>query len=271
MKLLKTLYSFYLLSSLHVSFAVWALYKVSFIYFNSTENLYLDGLVFTSSVVGYNVIKYGSMFLKNKTLVSKEIIFITFSSLLIGIWCFFYTHLLTQVVFILSFILVILYIIPNPSSKINLRNSNGVKIFLVAFSWTLVSYVSLTSQMNILEFNQNVILGIQRFIFVLVATIPFEIRDINIDDSELGTLPQRFGVFKSKLLGILLLTLNTCLLYFVIEINLIFKIIEFFIYLVLGYALLISSTNKPLSFTRFWVEGIPIIWIFTLLILNQIF
>ena len=152
-----------------------------------------------------------------------------------------------------------------------MRNSNGVKIFLVAFSWTLVSYVSLSSQMNILEFNQNVILGIQRFIFVLVATIPFEIRDINIDDSELGTLPQRFGVFKSKLLGILLLTLNTCLLYFVIEINLIFKIIEFFIYLVLGYALLISSTNKPLSFTRFWVEGIPIIWIFTLLILNQIF
>ena len=271
MKLFKFFFEFYLSSSLHVSFSVWALYKVSFIYSNSTENLYLDGLVIASSIVGYNLIKYGSIFLKNKLSISKSIIFVTFVSFFIGVWCFFNIHLSTQFIFILTLTLVILYLIPIPSSNKNLRNTYGVKIFLVAFSWTLVSHFSLSVHINISEFDQNIIMAIQRFIFVLVATIPFEIRDINKDKSGLGTLPQRFGVFKSKLLGISLLLVNTYLLYSVLEINMIFKIIESFIYLILSYGLLVSSANKNLNFTRFWIEGIPIFWIFILLILNQLF
>lgn len=271
MKLFKFFFEFYLSSSLHVSFSVWALYKVSFIYSNSTENLYLDGLIITSSIVGYNLIKYGSIYLKNNLSISKSITFITFLSFLVGVWCFFNIHLLTQFIFIISFILVILYVIPNPSSNKNLRNSYGVKIFLVAFAWTLVSHFSLSVHMNITEFDQNIIIAIQRFIFVLVATIPFEIRDSKTDESGLGTLPQRFGIFKSKLFGLSLLIINTYLLYYILEINMIFKIIESFIYLILSYGLLVSSSNKTLNFTRFWIEGIPIFWIFILLLLNRLF
>jgi len=105
----------------------------------------------------------------------------------------------------------------------------------------------------------------------LVATIPFEIRDSKTDESGLGTLPQRFGIFKSKLFGLSLLIINTYLLYYILEINMIFKIIESFIYLILSYGLLVSSSNKTLNFTRFWIEGIPIFWIFILLILNRLF
>ena len=271
MKLFKRLFEFYLLSSLHVSFAVWALYKVSFVYSDSIGSLYIDGLVVTSSVVGYNLIKYGQIFYNKKLLISKSIVFITFLSFLIGLWCFFNVHLLTQVIFIITFILVIFYLIPNPSSNKNLRNSYGIKIFLVAFSWTLVSHLSLISNLSYSKFDQNIIITIQRFIFVLVATIPFEIRDINVDKSQLGTLPQRFGIFKSKLLGIVLLILNTYLLFFILDINIKFKIIEFFIYLILGYLLVVSSINKGLNFTRFWIEGIPIVWIFILSTLSQIF
>ena len=65
MKILKSLFEFYLKSSLHVSFAVWALYKISFINFNSTEMPYLDWLVFTYSIVGYNIIKFVLIFFKN--------------------------------------------------------------------------------------------------------------------------------------------------------------------------------------------------------------
>ena len=247
------------------------MYKVSFIYSNSTENLYLDGLIITSSIVGYNLIKYGSIYLKNNLSISKSITFITFLSFLVGVWCFFNIHLLTQFIFIISFILVILYVIPNPSSNKNLRNSYGVKIFLVAFAWTLVSHFSLSVHMNITEFDQNIIIAIQRFIFVLVATIPFEIRDIKIDKNDLGTLPQRFGIFKSKILGLLLLILNTCLFYFIIDFHFIFMLLEVFIYFILGFFLLISNANQPLNFTRFWIEGIPVFWIFILSILNQLF
>jgi len=271
MRVFKTLFEFYLQSSLHVSFAVWALYKISFIYLNSTETPYLDWLVFTSSIVGYNKIKYGSNFFINPKFISKEITSITFLAFIIGFWCFYHLDLLTQTIFMMSFIVVVFYAIPNPSSNKNLRNSNGIKIFLVAFSWTLVSYAALINQMNILDTNQYIIMGIQRFIFVLVATIPFEIRDISIDKNDLGTLPQRFGIFKSKLLGLSLLMLNTCLLYFIDDINFLYKILEFLIYLVLGYGLFITTINKPLNFTRFWIEGIPIFWLFVLLLLNQLF
>ena len=271
MKILKSLFEFYLKSSLHVSFAVWALYKISFISLNSTEMPYLDWLVFASSIVGYNIIKFGSIFIKNKKLISKSIILVTFFALAVGLWCFFYLDFLTQSVFILCFILVILYIIPNPSLNKNLRNLNGVKIFLVAFSWTLVSYVSLINRMSTFEISLCIIFGVQRFIFVLVATIPFEIRDIKIDKNDLGTLPQRFGIFKSKILGLLLLILNTCLFYFIIDFHFIFILLELFMYFILGFFLLISNANQPLNFTRFWIEGIPVFWIFILSILNQLF
>ena len=271
MRFFKAVFDFYLISSLHVSFAVWALYKVSHIYYESSENPYLDGLVVTSTIVGYNLIKYGSIFLINKKLISKGIIFITFLSFIVGLKCFFHLDLLTQLVFILSFMLVTLYLTPNPSLNTNMRNVNGVKIFLVSLTWTLVSYVSLIGQMKSVELNQNILMGIQRFVYVFVATIPFEIRDMKIDSSDLGTLPQRFGIFKSKIIAISLLIINMFILYFTVEINFIFKIIELFIYSILFYSIVITSTSKPLNFTRFWIEGIPIIWIFILLAINQIF
>ena len=271
MRFFKAVFDFYLISSLHVSFAVWALYKVSSIYYESSENPYLEGLVITSTIVGYNLIKYGSIFLINKKLISKQIIFITFLSFIVGLKCFFHLDLLTQLVFILSFMLVTLYLIPNPSLNTNMRNVNGIKIFLVSLTWTLVSYVSLIGQMKSVELNQNILMGIQRFVYVFVATIPFEIRDMKIDSSDLGTLPQRFGIFKSKIIAISLLIINMLILYFAVEINFTFKIIELFIYSILFYSIVITSTSKPLNFTRFWIEGIPIIWIFILLAINQIF
>ena len=36
---------------------------------------------------------------------------------------------------------------------------------------------------------------------VFVLTLPFEIRDLQYDDSTLETLPQRVGVKKTKIIG----------------------------------------------------------------------
>ncbi|MDG2371511.1 MAG: hypothetical protein P8L83_02750 [Flavobacteriaceae bacterium] len=271
MKIVKSLFEFYLQSSLHVSFAVWALYKISFIYIDSSDVPYLDCLIVTSSIVGYNKIKYGSIFLKNRKLISNEIILISFLAFVVGFWCFIQVDLLIKSIFIICFAVVVLYVIPNPSSNKSLRNTNGIKIFLVAFSWTLVSYLSLINEMNAHNFFHYLVMGIQRFIFVVVATIPFEIRDINFDKSELGTLPQKFGIFKSKLFGFLLLTLNSFFLYFIEDINFYYKIIEFIIYLILAYTLFKTTKNKSLNYTRFWIEGIPVFWLFNLLLLSQLF
>jgi hypothetical protein len=114
------------------------------------------------------------------------------------------------------------------------------------------------------------IFGIQRFIFVFVLIIPFDIRDAKTDKIELKTIPQVLGIFKSKLLGISLLIFNTTIFYFTDNISLELIIVEVFMYLILSYALMISNSKKNLNFTRFWVEGIPIIWFLILFILRQI-
>ncbi|MAH82314.1 MAG: hypothetical protein CMC21_03575 [Flavobacteriaceae bacterium] len=271
MKILKSIFEFYLHSSIHVSIAVWSLYKISFIYLNSPYIQYLDCLVITSTIVGYNKIKFGSIFLKNKKLVSNEIKVISVLAFLIGFWCFIKVNLLIKIIFLLSFIVVFIYTIPNPYSKKNMRNTNGIKIFLVAFSWTLVTYFSLFNEMKNENFLQYFILGLQRFIFVLVATIPFEIRDINLDENELMTIPQKFGIFKSKLIGVFLLGINSLFFLGVENINIYYITLELFVYAILAYALVKVTKYKKLNYTRFWVEGIPIFWVFNLFILSQLF
>ena len=114
------------------------------------------------------------------------------------------------------------------------------------------------------------IFGIQRFIFVFVLIIPFDIRDTKTDKIELKTIPQALGIFKSKLLGISLLIFNATIFYFTDNISFELIIVEVFMYLILSYALMISNSKKNLNFTRFWVEGIPIIWFLILFILRQI-
>jgi len=271
MKILKSIFEYYLHSSIHVSIAVWSLYKISFIYFNSPYIQYLDCLVITYSIVGYNKIKFGSIFLKNKKLVSNEIKVTSVLAFLIGFWCFIKIDLLIKIIFLLSFIVVLIYSIPNPFSKKNMRNTNGIKIFLVAFSWTLVTYFSLLNEMKDENFIQYFIMGLQRFIFVLVATIPFEIRDINLDENELRTIPQKFGIFKSKIIGVSLLIINSLFFFKIENINIYYIILELFIYSTLAYALVNVTKYKTLNYTRFWVEGIPIFWVFNLFLLSQLF
>ena len=264
----KCFFEFYLRSSLHVSISVWSLYKISFYYINSYENYYLDWLVFSSSVVGYNTIKYGPILIKCKKSISKGILIVSFLGFISGVFCFLHIDLLTQIIFLLCFILVFFYSTPSFFKNFDLRSYGGLKIFIVAFVWTLITYLSLISNMNFIYEFSYIIFGIQRFIFVFVLTIPFDIRDTKTDKIELKTIPQILGIFKSKLLGISLLITNTTIFYFTDKISLILILVEVFIYIILSIILVISNSKKHLNFTRFWVEGIPIIWFIILFILK---
>jgi hypothetical protein len=76
----KDLFELYLKASLHVSISVWSLYKITFFYLNSPQNYCLDWLVFSSSIVAYNLIKYTPVFIQNKKNISASILILTFFS-----------------------------------------------------------------------------------------------------------------------------------------------------------------------------------------------
>ena len=113
--------------------------------------------------------------------------------------------------------------------------------------------------------------GVQRFLVILVLMIPFEIRDLSSDFPELKTLPQRFGVFRTRIIGVsmaLLFYAGTFLKDAVTSIEWVSKGL-----LLLVLALLMVGTPEKQTryFASFWVEAVPIFWIGTLWLLSNFF
>ena len=90
--------------------------------------------------------------------------------------------------------------------------------------------------------------------------IPFEIRDLPYDSSALETIPQRFGVLRSKIFGIFLLLLILGLEIFKDEISsaYILSLLIFFPLIIL--VLWGSKKHQGRYFASFWVEAMPIVW-----------
>ena len=98
------------------------------------------------------------------------------------------------------------YYLPLISYK-SLRHVPFLKIFLIAFCWTL-STVTLPAlvQGHSLLAPDTWLLTIERFLFIFAITVPFDIRDIQEDaGNKLQTLPMLVGVRNALILsGVLL-------------------------------------------------------------------
>lgn len=125
------------------------------------------------------------------------------------------------------------YVIPVVSSKgslVGFRDVPGLKIFLIALTWsgaTVLLPVLTQGSFSDILLNGVPLLFVEKFIFILAITIPFDIRDLVYDEPQKSTIPQLIGVSKamrlSKGLIILAMSLNVllCFLGFITPINLI--------------------------------------------------
>ena len=96
-------------------------------------------------------------------------------------------------------------------------------------------------------------------LFVVILTIPFDIRDLRFDHKKLQTLPQILGVERAKKFGFVLLALTMFLEFFITP-NSGFKtayLVVFFILLILLQRAKIKQTKY---YASFWVEAVPVIW-----------
>jgi len=102
--------------------------------------------------------------------------------------------------------------------KIGLRNLPGIKLFLIAFVWSvscvLLPIVELENKYGIsVSLGETLLLIAKRFLFICAITIPFDIRDLFQDKRhELKTIPVMLGekkawIFCQALLGAYLLLL----------------------------------------------------------------
>jgi len=193
---------------MHVSLAVVCIQVLTFFKFDITLNYSLLFFTFLSTLVAYNFIKYFELSLAKDILYSKSLKLIYSITIVSFISCIFIIPVLSKLELITIFIissLTVLYILPINSlnkKKKNLRNTGGIKIFIVAATWSL-----LTVLLPIIDFFDKIdviemIYFIQIFIYVFVAIIPFDIRDLNLDIKNLNTVPQNIGFKGLRILGL---------------------------------------------------------------------
>ena len=272
MNKLKQFLNFYIQSSLHVaisaiSFSFLSCYRANF---NISTTLLL--FIFSSTVLGYNFIKFFGRSKLKSNYGAEMILKIKILSIL----CFFVLLItiyklsveLIIIVFLLSF--VILFYDSPINNFAGLRSIKGFNIYIISFVWSVTTVTLPILEANLQFELSQVKLFIERFIFVFVLMLPFEIRDMSKDDNKLSTIPQKIGIRSTKFVGYFALLVVFIFNLFFITYSQADLIALILTILLATIALFKSDTNNSIYFTTLWVEAIPIFWLFVLITLNNL-
>lgn len=263
--LLISLFDLYIKGSLHVSLAVTAFSYITVLLYRLNVPAALYIFIFTATVLSYNFTKYLVLFENKTVLVRGRLKFIAVITVFALAGMVISLVLLDIHVLLFSLLpglLTAAYALPVFQKGTNLRQVFGIKLLIIGTVWALVT-VGLPFIAHFganQDFSIMIVEGLQRLLFVMVITLPFDIRDVQADSRRLGTIPQIFGIKKTKLIGSGIL-----LSVFLIEIfqSPVFTY-SFWIFLlvlcVTGILVWKSMVVQPKYFASFWVEGIPVAW-----------
>lgn len=269
MKWIVKIFNFYLNSSIHVSLAVVALQLVTYLTLDISWDKNLLLFTFFATITGYNFIKYSQLAKLHHLSLTESLRIIQIFSL--GSFCamlYFLSKLNFDVLLacLVLGLITVLYALPVFSRKRTLRSLQGVKIYVIAIVWAGVVVLLPVFQNRLSIGWDELVMTVQRFLFVLAITIPFDIRDLRYDDAAIGTLPARLGVRKAKALGIVVLVLFVLLEVLKDKITTEIIISSIVISIFSGLLLLFSNEKQSKYFASFWVEGLPIVWTALLLL-----
>lgn len=263
MQVLRRIFEFYLDTSIHVAFSILALIHVTCLTLNISVDAHLCWFLFFGSIACYNFVKYGveaEKYILVADMHQKHIQWTSFVALGFAVYHGYFLSI--QVYFIIAGVVALtgLYAIPVLPHLKNLRSLGGLKIFVVALVWagsTVILPVIAAGQYITWDVRVETL---QRFLLVLILLVPFEIRDLVYDSPELRTLPQRFGISGTKIIGacaILPFFLLTLLKDTVGPTALMANAI---LSLVLGILICTTKRNQNRYFSSFLVEAVPILW-----------
>jgi len=266
MKSIRQVFDFYLNGSMHVAFAVLSLVLMTNHMFQNPFDLPMAGFAFFGTVFGYNFIKYETFFRNNKPIWAelRAIAVLSICSLLASAYFFFYLERITQITAIIFFGLTFLYTVPVFSKKQNIRNWSGVKIYIVAICWSGVTTLLPLMNAGTAVFSDVILKCCQRFLLVIILILIFEIIDLKTDDPSLETVPQKIGVRKTKMLGLLLLLPLYFLEFFKTTLDANQLFINAILVIVTALFILFANERRSKYYTSFWAESIPVFWLFLL-------
>jgi len=265
---LKNIFDFYITSSTHVALAVVSLAVVTSLHFGFPLDYGLLGFVFFGGVTGYNFVKYaGIARLHHRSLARNLRLIQLFSFFCFIALCYFATVVNPEILFIAGILglFTALYALPILKGKKNLREVAGLKVFLIAFIWAGVTVLFPVVEAE-KSLEQGVIVEFfQRFLFVLILILPFEIRDLKYDRAQLQTLPQRWGVRRVKIIGYVLIGLWVGLEFIKDHASETSIIAILLAASFTGLSIVRTKEDQSRYFASFWIEGIPILWMLMLI------
>ncbi|MEO8934765.1 MAG: hypothetical protein ABI295_10705 [Xanthomarina sp.] len=258
-----------------MALSVFALSWITLLEFHIPFDKAVLYFIFFASISGYNFVKYfGRASFHHRSLTKKLKVIQVFSFFCFVPMCYFTWQLEFKTIgVILGFgLITFLYTIPFLPKNIgnhrpeNLRNVSGIKVYVIALVWAGVT-VGLPIINNNISLSADIVLTVfQRFVFIIALMIPFEIRDLNCDSLKLATIPQQIGVRKTKIIGVLLLVVFFFLEFFKAETNQ-YQIIALIITsLICLFFIIFANKNQGKYYSAFWAEGIPVYWLFILLL-----
>ncbi|MGB1121163.1 MAG: hypothetical protein ACPG3Z_04145, partial [Saprospiraceae bacterium] len=120
------------------------------------------------------------------------------------IYAFFQVSFRVQLALVLPGLISLGYVIPflgfKKNRKLRLRDLNWIKIFLIAIVWAYVTVI-----LPIIEIRSvswfDVLIFVERAVFIFMITLPFDIRDLKVDQyNNVKTIPAVYGIpFTMKL------------------------------------------------------------------------
>ncbi len=184
-------------------------------------------------------------------------------SALVGAYFFFQLDFTFQLSLFTPAILSLAYVIPLFAGKKRLRDFHFIKIFLIALVWTWLTVVMPSLYYGLALQLCTILMVLERLCFVFAITLPFDIRDLEIDRfNKVKTIPFRLGIRKSKAIALVALAMAlffTWLNYYTMGISLMQWLAYGLSCLLTGWLILNSKTSQHDYYYTGLVDGTMIL------------
>lgn len=213
--LIRKVIDLFLYSNVYIAAAAVALtWQTQLILFGEFELDTLSVLVFFATMFIYASHRLIGLFSVKKFLKEgrfhiintyKNHIWIYTGIAVIGlIYAFFQVSFRVQLALVLPGLISLGYVIPflgfKKNRKLRLRDLNWIKIFLIAIVWAYVTVILPIIEIRSVSWS-DVLIFVERAVFIFMITLPFDIRDLKVDQyNNVKTIPAVYGIpFTMKL------------------------------------------------------------------------
>ncbi|MHC8948181.1 UbiA prenyltransferase family protein [Sphingobacterium hungaricum] len=230
MKVIHKISDFFIFSNLLIASAALAQCALTYLIFNQEINYDILGIETTATLLLYNFSillskpknPQNSIYARTRWIFKYTYVIWTSSLLSMLLMIYFTFQISFESFLFLGAIgaFSLLYAIPvvrYKGVKIGLRNIPFVKLFHIAFIWTcssvILPVIELTAEGIHVDLDQVIYLSVMKFLFLIICTLPFDIRDFKQDSSyNLITIPTYFGIEKAKMINYVLLIVHSGLI-----------------------------------------------------------